>query len=282
MTLRLSFIIISKNKEKRSDFMMKVDYSSRTVVITGAAGGIGSTMCRMFASNGASVAICDINETGCISLADSIKADGGIAVPFFLDVTDRKGLISVSEKIIRQFGSVDLLINNAGVNVGPVDRNTIDSFSDEKWDWIIGIDLNGVYNVSKAFLPYMLNRNGANIINISSVVGLVPFRRQCAFTAAKAGVINLTKAMAIELAKDGVRVNCIAPGSILMEGTRALFYNDPAKAEAMLVNIPQHRAGAPEDIAYAALYMGGDCAGYVTGSVLTVDGGWTCGFARDF
>lgn len=262
--------------------MIKVDYSSRTVIVTGAAGGIGSTMCRVFAANGASVAVCDINITGCTAVADTIKADGGIAAPFKLDVTDREGLALVSEQIVKYFGSVDLLINNAGVNVGPKDRNPIKSFSDEKWDWIIGVDLDGVYNVSKTFLPYMLNRDGANIINISSVVGLVPFRRQCAFTAAKAGVVNLTKAMAIELAEDGVRVNCIAPGSILMEGTRALFYNDPSKAEAMMINIPQHRPGSPEDIAYAALYLGADCAGYVTGSVLTVDGGWTCGFARDF
>ncbi|MHB1154475.1 MAG: SDR family NAD(P)-dependent oxidoreductase [Eubacteriales bacterium] len=262
--------------------MIKVDYSSRTVIVTGAAGGIGSRMCSIFAANGASVAVCDINLAGCTAVADAIKADGGIAVPFILDVTDRESLVSVSEQIVKYFGSVDLLINNAGVNVGPNDRNPIKSFSDEKWDWIIGVDLDGVYNVSKTFIPYMLNRDGANIINISSVVGLVPFRRQCAFTAAKAGVVNLTKAMAIELAEDGIRVNCIAPGSILMEGTRALFYNDPAKAEAMMINIPQHRPGSPEDIAYAALYLGADCAGYVTGSVLTVDGGWTCGFARDF
>lgn len=262
--------------------MIKINYSSKAVVITGAAGGIGSSMCRIFAENGASVAVCDINPAGCSAVADSITACGGIAVPFLLDVTDRKSLVSVSERIMEEFGSVDLLINNAGVNVGPDDRNPIGFFSDEKWDWIIGVDLDGVYNVSKAFLRHMQKGTGANIINISSVVGLVPFRRQCAFTAAKAGVVNLTKAMAIELAEDGIRVNCIAPGSILMEGTRALFYNDPIKAESMMKNIPQHRPGSPEDIAYAALFLGADCAGYVTGSVLTVDGGWTCGFARDF
>ncbi len=261
---------------------MNIDYSGRCVVITGAAGGIGNSMCKLFAKNGADVAVCDIRYGECVKIAEELVCAGYSAAPFLLDVCLRETLSETASQISKKFGKINLLINNAGVNVGPDDRRPIDEFSDDKWDWIISVDLDGVFNVSKAFIPYIKNSAGANIINISSVVGFVPFRNQCAFTAAKAGVANLSRAMAIELAGDKIRVNCIAPGSILMEGTKALFYNDPAKAEAMMINIPQHRPGSPDDIAYAALYLGSDFAGYVTGSTLTVDGGWTCGFARDF
>jgi NAD(P)-dependent dehydrogenase (short-subunit alcohol dehydrogenase family) len=128
----------------------------------------------------------------------------------------------------------------------------------------------------------MVQHGGGSIINISSIVGVIPLRLQCAFTAAKAGVINLSKAMAIELAEHNIRVNVIAPGSVLSEDTRKLFYNDPAKAEALLAHIPQHRAGSPEDIAHMTVFLASDEAAYITGSLHIVDGGWTSGYARDF
>ncbi|MCY3022788.1 MAG: SDR family oxidoreductase, partial [Planctomycetota bacterium] len=124
------------------------------------------------------------------------------------------------------------------------------------------------------------------IINIASVLGLVPARLQCAFVAAKAGVVNLTKAMALELGGRGVLVNAIAPGSILTDGTRQLFYGKDAqfkaKFEQMLAHIPLGRPGKPEDIAYAALFLAAPESGYVNGHILTVDGGWTAGYIRDF
>lgn len=263
--------------------MMKIDYTGKVVVITGAAGGIGSVMAEEFAALGAKVAICDIGfkpETE--EMLKRIREKGGVAETFKMDVTNRQTLPETAQAIVDTFGKIDVLINNAGVNVKAEDRFSIENFAEKNWDWITSVDLDGVYNVSKAILPHMIAGGGGNVINITSVVGLVPFRKQCAFAAAKAGVANLTKAMAIELAEKNIRVNAIAPGSIMFEGTRALFYNDAAKAEAMLVNIPQHRAGDPTDVAYAALYLASDYAGYVTGAILKVDGGWTCGFARDF
>ena len=262
---------------------MKVDYSGKTVVITGASGAIGSAMAEAFAANGANVAIGCRNIKKGNEIAENIHAAGGIAKVFPLEVTDGEHLEKVAEEIEAEFGGIHVLVNNAGVNVGPEDRKPVYEFSDEKWSWIVGVDLDGTYKCSKAFIPYIMKAGGGNIINISSVVGMIPFRNQCAFTAAKAGVINLSKAMALELAPENIRVNVIAPGSIMFEGTKALFYNDKKRAEAMLSHIPQNRPGDPSDIANAALYVGSDdAASYLTGAVLTVDGGWTCGYARNF
>ncbi len=262
---------------------MQIDYTGKTVVITGSAGAIGSSLAEAFAKNGANVAICARNLEKAEILAEKIIKEGGKAGCFYLDVTKRENITAVADLIADTYSGIDILINNAGVNVSTEDRKPVHEFSDEKWDWIVDVDMNGVFNCTKAFVPYIKKKGGGNVLNISSVVGIIPFRNQCAFTAAKAAVINFSKACAIELAQYNIRVNVIAPGSIMFEGTKALFYSDKEKAEKMLVNIPMHRAGEGKDIANAALYLASDeDAAYVTGSVLTVDGGWTCGFARDF
>jgi len=266
--------------------MLRSDLSSKSVLITGAGGAIGGVMAKIFAENGASVAVCDINIEAASKVADEINAagyeSGGKAAAFRLDVTNPDSAAQVGEAVYNMFGGLHVVINNAGVNVGPDDRRPIHEFSAEKWDWITGIDLDGVFKCSQALVPFMIKSGGGSMINISSVVGQVPFRNQCAFAAAKAGVVNLSKAMALELAPENIRVNVICPGSILMEGTKALFYADKERAEAMMSHIPQHRPGKPEDVSYAALFLASDESSYMTGSVMTVDGGWTCGFARDF
>lgn len=262
--------------------MMKSDLSGKTVLVTGAGGAIGSSMAAVLGANGAAVAVCDIVLANAEKTAAAIREAGGKAKAYYFDVTDPECAARVADEIENDFGGIDILINNAGVNVGPNDRKPLHEFSPEKWEWILSIDLDGVFKVTKAVVPHIIKRGGGSVINISSVVGQVPFRNQCAFTAAKAGVINLSKAMALEFAPENIRVNVICPGSIMFEGTKALFYADKAKAEAMLSHIPQHRPGSPGDIAYAALYLASDESSYMTGSVMTVDGGWTCGFARDF
>ena len=262
--------------------MMKVDLKGKTALITGAGGAIGAAMAQVFADNGAAVAVCDINLENAEKVAASIAENGGIAAAYYFDVTDPDCVAGKAAEIEKELGGIDILINNAGVNVGPDDRKPLHEFSPEKWEWICSIDLDGGFKGSRAVTPFLIRRGGGSIINISSVVGQIPFRNQCAFTAAKAGVINLSKAMALEFAPENVRVNVICPGSIMFEGTKALFYADKDRAEKMLSHIPQHRPGKPEDIAYAALYIASEEASYMTGSVVTVDGGWTCGFARDF
>ena len=260
---------------------MLLEYSGKVVLITGAGGEIGRAMALAYAQSGAAVAVCDVNEDAGRGTVSEIEQAGGQGAFFHLDVTDRAEAKRAAAEAAAFFGGIDVLVNNAGINVGPDQRFPIDAFGDDSWDRIVAVDLDGVYAVTKAAVPYMVGRAGANILNISSVVGLVPFRNQCAFTAAKAGVVNLTKAMALELAPRGLRANVIAPGSIAMPGTAALFAGD-AKMEAMLAHVPLHRQGSGEDVAHAALFLTSDQAGYITGTVLTVDGGWTCGYARDF
>src|SRR5690606_26207686 len=132
---------------------------------------------------------------------------------------------------------------------------------------------------TQAFGRSMVERGrGGKIINIVSVVGMVPLRLQCSFAAAKAGLINFTRACALELAPYGINVNAIAPGSTLTRGTERMFYSNPERAESLLSHVPLGRPGTPDDMAYAALYLSSAASNYVTGAVLVVDGGWTCGF----
>jgi 3-oxoacyl-[acyl-carrier protein] reductase len=260
---------------------MKVDLADRIALVTGAASGIGRSIALAFAQNGARIAVNDIKpgERTC----EEIRELGGQATFFPADVSDADAVNDMIAKVEREMGPIDVLVNNAGVNVG---RNRVPTheFPDEEWHRIIRVDLDGVFYCSRAVSAAMIKRRKGAIINIGSVFGVVPARLQCAFTAAKAGVLNFTKSHALEVGQYGVRVNGIAPGSVLTEGTRTLFYNPESKqkADSLISHIPLGRPGETDDVAAAALYLASDDAKYVTGHVLVVDGGWTAGFARDW
>ncbi|MBR2572584.1 MAG: SDR family oxidoreductase [Clostridia bacterium] len=263
---------------------MKLNLDNKVVIVTGGGGAIGSAMCRRFAENGAKVAVVGRTLSKLEKVVEEIRAAGGEATAITADVSNRESAREMVAKTVEAYGRLDCLVNNAGINGGPDQRKRIHEYDDELWEKIISIDLNGVYYCSKPAILQMLKQGeGGSIINIGSIVGLTPLRLQCAFTAAKAGVFNLTKAMALELAPDRIRVNGIAPGSIMFEGMRALFYADPVKSEGILSHIPQHRAGDPDDIACMTCFLADETvSGYMTGSVVTIDGGWTCGYTRDF
>lgn len=258
---------------------MNIEFNGKVAVVTGAGGGLGSAMAARFAESGATVAVCDIK--GAEAVAESIVRSGGNARPYALDVTKREEIPNVCRLIAEECGGIDIWVNNAGINVGPERRNRIDEFDDAWWDAILKVDLGGVYNCSKAVIPFLKRREGGNIVNIASTTGMVPLRRQCAFTTAKGGVITLSKTMALELADEGIRVNAVAPGSIGIAKTNRLW-TDPAAMEGLLSHIPQHRQGTPDEIADAVLFLSSDRATYITGAVLNVDGGWLCGYTRDF
>ena len=254
---------------------MNISFENKVVVITGAAGGIGRSMVRRFAEDGAAVAVCDLRGAMDFAAEFGEKVKG-----YEFDITDREVTKAAMEQVAADLGKIDVLINNAGINVGPDERHTVDSFSDKWWDAILQVDLDGTYNCTKAALPYM--GEGSTVINISSIVGMVPLRNQCAFTAAKAAVINFTKAIAMELAPKGIRANALCPGSVGIAITNQLWTNSSAM-EGLLSHIPMGRQGTPDEIANAAAFLASAAASYITGAVLPVDGGWTCGgYVRNF
>jgi 3-oxoacyl-[acyl-carrier protein] reductase len=261
--------------------MMQVDLSGQVALVTGAARNIGKSISDLYARNGATVYYADIDIR--TARQSAAQQPGGRAVE--MDVTNQQQVETAVEQIVSEAGRLDILVNNAGVNTSK-HRVPIDQFPREEWDRLVGVDLTGLYMVSKAAAQPMLRQGAGRIINITSVVGLVPLRLQCAFAAAKAGVVNLTKAMALELSPRGVLVNAIAPGSILTEGTKSLFYGANGqfsdKMQQMLAHIPLGKPGESDDIGYAALFLAAPESKYITGHILTVDGGWTAGYTREF
>ena len=260
---------------------MKVDLGGRIALVTGAADGIGHAIAVALAVNGATVVANDIHSGD--RTCEEIRALGGTAHFHQADVSDPDSVNGMIENIERDLGPICILVNNAGVNVGK-DRVPVHEFPDSEWRRILSVDLDGVFYCSRAVAGHMVSRQKGTIVNISSVFGVVPARLQCAFTAAKAGVINFTRSQALELGRYGIRVNAVAPGSILTEGTKSLFYNSENKdrADSLLSHIPLGKPGATDDIAAAVLYLVSDDAKYVTGHTLIVDGGWTAGYSRDW
>ena len=262
--------------------MLKTDLTGKVALVTGGNGAIGKATALMLAENGADVVIHGQNEAKGAAAVEEIEKTGRRTVFLKADLSNPGEARAMAEKALSMFGKIDILVNNAGTNVGPEERRPIHEFSDAQWDRIIDTDLNGVYHTSKPIIKEMAKQKYGRVINIGSVAGVTPLRLQCGFVAAKAALHELTRAMAIELAPLGIAVNAVVPGSIMAEGTKALFYSDPVKTEAILSHIPMHRPGTPEEVAACVLFLASDAASYVTGSLLVVDGGWTCGYNRDF
>jgi 3-oxoacyl-[acyl-carrier protein] reductase len=259
---------------------MRCDLSGKVSLVTGAARGIGQAIADRLADNGSLVIYTDVNEAGAAAAA---LAHGARSLQ--LDVTNPNEIAVVIERIVADHGQLDILVNNAGINT-LAHRVTIDEFPRDEWDRILAVDLTGLYEVSRAAARLMRTRGSGRIINIASIVGLVPLRLQCAFVAAKAGVVNLTRAMALELGPHGILVNGVAPGSTLTEGTRQLFYGKDgsfhAQVQRMLDHVPLGRPGTPDEIAVAVLFLADPENSYMNGHMVTVDGGWTAGYTRDF
>ena len=260
---------------------MKCDLTGKVSLVTGAARGIGRAIADRLAANGSRVVYTDLDPAA----TEAAAAHAAGAIGLRMDVTSATEIEAVIGRVVAEFGRLDILVNNAGVNT-LAHRVTIDQFPREEWDRLLGVDLTGVYEVSRVAARVMRSQRAGRIINIASIVGLVPLRLQCAFVAAKAGVVNLTRAMALELGPHGVLVNGIAPGSTLTEGTKQLFYGEGGKfrdhVQRMLDHVPLGRPATTDEIAVAALFLADPENSYMNGHILTVDGGWTAGYARDF
>jgi NAD(P)-dependent dehydrogenase (short-subunit alcohol dehydrogenase family) len=260
---------------------MQVNLKNQVALVTGAAQGIGRSIAETLAANGARVVFSDVD----VAQAEEAAAAHDGCVAWELDVTDEQRVLRVVADVVSEFGQLDIVVNNAGVNT-LAHRVTIDEFPREEWDRLLDVDLNGLFLVSRAAAVVMRRQESGTIINIASVAGLVPLRLQCAFVAAKAAVINLTKAMAIELGQYGIRTNGVAPGSIMTSGTERLFYGEDGKfrdsAERLLAHVPLGRPGTTGEVAHGVLFLAAPESSYINGHILTIDGGWTAGYTRDF
>jgi 3-oxoacyl-[acyl-carrier protein] reductase len=257
---------------------MRCDLGGKVALITGAAGAIGSVIARRLAESGAKIVVADIDIDGAERIAGTLPN----AMACTVDIRSAVSVDAAIAAITERYDRLDILINNAGVNT-LAHRVTIDEFPPEEWDRITGIDLDGLYVMSRAALrPMLAGGKGGRIVNIASVVGLAAMRLQSPFVAAKAGIIHLTRSMAIELGAKGILTNAVAPGSVMTALTAKLFYGDDGKfagrTREFLAHVPLGRPAQPEEIAEAVLFLASPAASYINGQVLAVDGGWTAGY----
>ncbi len=241
----------------------------KVAIITGGGQGIGEEIALRFGSEGAKVVIADINEESAARVASRIKAEGGEAIAVRTDVTSIPSIEGCVRKAIQKFGKLNILVNNAGVFLQAPLLETTESI----WDKTFDIDLKSYFFFIKAAVPEMVKQGGGKIVSIASNAAEVGFPDSSAYCAAKAGVVGLTKALAVELASKKINVNAIGPCNVRTPMNAHLMDN-PQFYKFMVDNTPWGRVSKPSDISPAAVYLASDDADYVTGHTLYIDGGW--------
>ena len=241
-------------------------FANQIVVVTGAGRGIGRAIALKFAAEGAEIACVSRTAENSEKVAGEVRALGRKAWAHAVDVADGAAVNAAAEKILAEAGRVDVLINNAGVTRDGL----LMRMSEADWDTVLDTNLKGAFLFTKAFTRALLKQRSGRIINVASIVGLIGNAGQCNYAASKAALIGFTKSAARELASRGITVNAIAPGFIETDMTAAV--NEEWRKE-LLSKIPLNRFGQPEEIADAALFLAGPAGRYITGQVLTVDGG---------
>ena len=243
-------------------------------VVTGAGSGIGRAIASGYAREGARVVVLDINQAAAGETAQAILNAGGKAESFALDVTKRDDCFALAKQVADEVGQVSILVNNAGItrrNAFTADTETVA----KDWNDIISLNLNGVFNMTQAFLSPLRAAKG-RIVNIGSIQSFVHLRTpsSAAYTTSKHGVLGFTKALAVELGKEGVRVNAIGPGFIETNINANVRATNPALVQAFVDHTPLARTGKPEDIVGPAIFLASDMSAYVTGTIVMVDGGY--------
>jgi len=245
---------------------------NKTVLITGARRGMGRTHALIMAEYGAKVVVTDISQQDCEKVVKEIKKKGGKALALKLDVAQRQEVEEVIKKVVKEFGRIDVLVNNAGI----AEFKSFLEITEEEWDKTLDINLKGQFLCAQAVALQMKKQGGGVIVNIASVamgqqgIGLPNIAHYC---ASKGGIAALTEALATELAQFNIRVNCVAPG-IIETAMIQTVKSDPKTMEGMLARIPLRRTGKPEEVSELVAFLASDDSSYMTGSVVVIDGGW--------
>ncbi len=252
-------------------------FEGRVALVTGGGSGIGRATCRLFAEAGAKVVVADIDFAAATQTAEDIAAAGGTAGAFAVDVADARACQDMVSYVRSLHGRLDFAYNNAGITEasltegGPIPPTH--ELPVEVWDRVLGVDLDGVFYSILAELPLMLESGGGAIVNTASLQGFIGFPRTAPYTAAKHGVVGVTKAIAKEYGGQGIRCNSVAPGVIETPLNDKVIHL-PEYKNMLMAQIPAQRYGEPEDIARAVIWLCSDAADYVNGTTLSVDGGY--------
>lgn len=249
----------------------------KVALVTGAGRGIGRAIAMSLSASGAKVVLNDINGSSAIEVVKEIREQGSDVLFIEADVSNAYQVNEMVQHIIEKFDRIDILVNNAGV----IAREQLFAISESSWKRTLDINLKGYFLCGQAVGRAMSEVKQGRIVNIASVTGMVALRNLIHYATSKAGVIMLTRAMALELASYNITVNAVAPGVIMTELTREVF-EAQGGTEKLLESVPLKRAGQPEDVANAVLFLVSSAANYITGTTLVVDGGWMAGYTRDW
>jgi NAD(P)-dependent dehydrogenase (short-subunit alcohol dehydrogenase family) len=245
---------------------------NKVAVITGAGSGIGLATARRFVAEGARVILVDIQDAE--QEEEALRKRGGEAVFFKADVSRASDVEALFRQTIKRFNRLDILVNNAGVELAKMVTET----SEEEWDRLMNINLKGVFLCSRAAILLMKRQGGGVIVNVASELGLVGGAEIAAYCASKGGVVQLTKAMALDHAQDNIRVNCVCPGPVETPLLQRIFSSSegPEKERKETVSkVPLGRLGKPEEIANVILFLASDESSFMTGAAVSADGGWS-------
>ena len=246
------------------------DLKTKTAIVTGASRGLGQAMAIGLAKAGATVVVADLLDVS--ATVDDIKRLGRDSLGVKIDVTKPADIKKMVQQTVKKFGRIDILVNNAGI----IRQSPVESMTEKEWDDVIRVNLNGEFNIAQEVGKQMIKQQTGRIINIASVAGLFGSAGTAAYCASKAGIILLTKTLAVEWAKYNINVNAICPGVFVTTMTDP-FLKDPSFQQMMKTRVPLARPGVPEELVGTVIYLSSRASEYITGHALVIDGGWTAG-----
>lgn len=246
------------------------DLSGRVAMVTGSTKGLGENSAMALAKAGADVAVCGRNMAGLKRVSEAIRALGRDSEGFAFDVTKKESVHKGVNQILEHFGKIDILMNNAGLN----HREPVVDYPEEAWDLVISTNLKGYFLVAQAVAPHMLKRGYGKIINMSSILGKIALQNQLAYASAKGGVVQMTKVMALEWAKQGIRVNAIGPTYFETEMVKPIR-DDPERFNFINQRTPMGRWGHLPEMEGVVIFLAAPASDFITGQTIYIDGGWT-------